>query len=161
MPANPTIQFDPSDVKRLQNAITEMQAVTKAEMPKVVRNTGRDFCRSAMKYTPLAPPKTKGRGFAKAGWVKAMMGLGMTVQTSFHAQGGKKALALSDFVDKLKAQTPSVLIANEIPYIEELDRGSGQNPPFHILAKATAETANKMEARLTRMGRRMAGKWGV
>ena len=48
------IQFTPVSQKQFASLLNEMADLPGYEMPKVVRNAGRDFCRAALKVTPLA-----------------------------------------------------------------------------------------------------------
>ena len=54
-----SITLPPSEMNKLNSLIREMQKTTGAEMKKVVRNTGRDFCASASRITPMAPKNAK------------------------------------------------------------------------------------------------------
>lgn len=185
----------------------EMQKLTKREMPIVVRNVGRDFCRAAMKYTPLARRLTEadfqagdgyvirikhrstgktvsfigtkaefmaatkakgsspgqypqGRGYARIGWLLALIELGVTITLKIGKAPSVKAITeTGDFVDGLKASSPFVEIANQVPYIEKLDRGGPGMNPHNIHARGMADTARKMEETLTKLSQKMAEKW--
>ena len=154
----PTSSFtiDPASARRFNDLINEMQKVTGAELQKVIRNAGRDVTKAAIKATPIAPTLANdkpviGRGFAKAGWIKGLIDLGVTPLSQLHKKGGEHALELAETVIKLKGEQPYVEVANQVPYIEEVTGA--------IREVAIQETSKKMEERLTRMSRKLAGRW--
>ncbi len=151
--------------KRFDNLVGQMVRATDREAKIVVRNTARDTVKIAMKFTPIAEGSTKSgrrirtKGFAKAGWVRAMLGLGLKPKTSVHKRGGRQGWEYGIFVDQLNRHQPAVTIGNKIPFIEALDRGSSQNPAHHILARAHIAAVNAMYFRLGRMAKRMDKRW--
>lgn len=107
---------------------------------------------------------TPGRAYAKSGWVRGLLALGIFSGRK-HGQGpGSVSI-------RLNAPEPVIEITNDVPYIESLDRGgpmpalpqhpSGHtnNKPRHILAKATRRTTKELERRMLRTAKRMAAKW--
>ena len=161
MRATVRTEITPESRRKFIRNIRAMQAVTNADLPKVVRNAGRDFARSAMRYTPIArvssAPHT--RGFAKAGWVKAMKGLGMNVASAHHRRGGQAGEGMGLFRNGLRAFRPYVDIGNATPYIVLLDRGGDGNSAAHILSRALDDVNKKMGRRLARLKRRQGSRW--
>jgi len=165
------MEFDPTSVANFASLIREMQKTTGADMDKVLRNTARDFCKRAMFVTPRSPrtervQKSDGSffnrklpfGFAKSGWVLALQKLGLSTGSGF-IKGKGLGLKFGDFKDKRKQRIPSIEVANQIPFIEELDSGSAKNPAHHIMFRAMDKTQRDMERRLSRMAERMAKRW--
>lgn len=174
-----SIEFAPGDRRALSMLLSEIEKTTKAELPKIIRNAGRDFSRSAISVTPVVKKKIKvrtvvvrdkagkvvlrggkpiwipvknkfsitpkGRGYAKAGWVKAMLGLGINPVSAVRSWARAGALQHGHFVNGLKQKNPFVEIGNKIPYIEELDRGGSDNPAHHIMSKALSKTIVRTE----------------
>ena len=156
MATSNAFELDPKTVRDFNALLEEMQETTGADMRKVVRNAGRDVTRNAIRFTPIAPTtfrgrRIRGRGFAKAGWFKGLIELGVTPRAQYHRAGGRKALEFSEVVDKIQGETPRVEIANQVPYIEEV--------PGAILQLAVARTSIQMAQRLSRMARRMGQRW--
>jgi len=151
--------------KRFDNLVGQMVRATDREAKTVVRNTARDTVKIAMKFTPFPEGTTKSgrrirtKGFAKSGWVRSMLGLGIKPKTSVHKRGGRKGWEYGLFEDNLSRHQPAVTIGNRIPYIEDLDRGSNQNPAYHILARSQIAAINAMHWRLERMAKRMGKRW--
>lgn len=156
-----TIEMDPASRRKFTANVKAMMRQTGADLPKVIRNAGRDFSRSAMRYTPAAAPRKapKTRGFAKAGWVRAMKGLGLTVKAQHHRRGGQQGEAMGIFKNGLRAWRPFVDIGNETPYIVLLDRGGEGNRAAHILSRSIADTNKKMTKSLRRLSARQGHKW--
>ena len=154
-----TIQFDQASVRQFNRNVDEMAAMTKAAFPKVMRNMGRDFCRMAMKNTPQAKGRVRGKGFAKSGWIKPMRGLGMVVKSKAGDRGGKKGPEMGDYKSRKSLLSASIEVANQVPYIEELDRGSSQNGAFHIMQKSIDATNAKTKKTLGRLADRRKQKW--
>ena len=152
---------DPASARKLKNNIRAMHRATGADIKKVVRNAGRDFARSAMRFTPMAPfgnaPRT--RGFAKAGWVKAMEGLGMVVRASHHLRGGRRGTAMGIFTDGRSGWRPFVDVGNAVPFIMLLDRGGGGNSAAHIQSRASDHVSRRMGRTLDRLAQRQKRKW--
>lgn len=202
------MQFTPVSQAHFSALIDEMQEVTKAEMPKVIRNVSRDFCRSAMKVTPLARRLTeadfqedggylvttkhkktgktvqfigtkeqftaarkskrllarpgqfpKGRGYARIGWVKALVMLGVPIKLKQIKADVVAINKTGDFVDGMSHAQPYSEIANRVPYIEKLDKGGPGVTSHNIMARAMAATATSMERTLTKLSERMAKNW--
>ena len=161
MSAQYNTEIDPASRRKFVKNIKAMQRLTGADLPKIVRNAGRDFSRSAMRYTPAAAPRKapKTRGFAKAGWVKAMKGLGMTVKAQHHRRGGRQGESMGIFKNGLRAWRPYVDIGNATPYIMLLDRGGEGNRAAHILSRSLIDTNKKMHRSPPRLARRQGHKW--
>jgi hypothetical protein len=157
MPSNSSFQIDPRTQRDFAALINEMQRTTGADMAKVIRNTGRDFAVEAIKATPISPTSYASgkpigtRGFAKAGWVLGLIDLGKTPVSQHHTRGGQKALTQAETVIKLEGKTPTVEIANQVPFIEEI--------PGAILEVALTATAIKMATSLNRMAAKMRERW--
>lgn len=158
-----TVTFPPENLQRFNSLIKEMQRATGRDEKMVVRNSARDFCRAALRRTPIAQKdpfrKRRGRGFAKSGWVKALRGLGLSTGATLIRGGKGVGLRFGDFKDGRQNVMPFVEVANQVPYITQLDTGSSKNPPYHILSLATNDTMRKMERILNRMSTRMARRW--
>jgi hypothetical protein len=194
--ANPVIQLEEQSRARLARALTGIEKLSGREAPIIVRNASRDFCRGAMRATPIAPRtrstvwkmvrdksgkpvphpdgtdralfvnvgasgryRIRGRGFAKAGWVKAMTRLGMKMKTTYHTTGGQQAARFCDFSANLKASQPWTEIANMVPYIETLDHGGPHNPASHIKAKGLAYAIRTSEKGLVTLFYKMQKRW--
>jgi len=151
MPTEKPFEIDPKTLRDFNDLMDEMAEVTGAELKKVIRNTSRDCVFSLIKVTPMAPQGTRGRGFAKSGWLKALRQLGVKPKVPFDQFGGKAADRLSDFVDGLEKDEPFTELVNQIPYIEEIGGA--------ILELAISDTNAKLAVRLTRMSRRLGGTW--
>jgi len=159
MAATPMIQFSPQSMRRFGGLLNEMAYVTRAEMPKVVRNTGRDFVRKVLGLTPVSPQGYKGRGFAKSGWVKALMGLGVAVRSRYHYGGKRRWAEFGIFKDGRNQALPFVEVGNTVPYIEKLNREGGNRGAPRFFQRAFAMTILQMERTLTRMARKQARLW--
>jgi len=55
------ISLNPNDRRALQQLLVEMQKTTRAELPKIIRNAGRDFSRAAIAATPIVKKTIKVR----------------------------------------------------------------------------------------------------
>lgn len=148
-----TITIDPASQRRFESTINEMARITNRETSVVIRNTARDFCAAAITRTPIG--KGPNRGMARAGWIRPLVQLGKTPLASYHQRGGKKAYAMGNAT----IRPDSITITNQVPFIEELDRGSPQNPPSHILQQAINDVSDRMERYLTRQSKRYAKAW--
>lgn len=157
--AKPAFRFTEESQTRFYNNVKKIHSMTTAALPKVMRNAGRDFCRFAMTKTPMARGRVFGKGFAKSGWAHAMTSLGMVIRSQHHQRGGKHGLAMGDFKKYTRRNTAGIEVANQVPYIEELDRGSGQNKAYHILQHSLDRTNKQMEKSLDKMARRRKRKW--
>ena len=117
---------------------------------------------------PAGTHKVRGRGLAKAGW------LGVLDRLGAHGGGGAgisigaliAGLRQSDVDDQRgRRDTPYIEIANEVPYIDTLDRagvvieGKPYAPAAHIRQKAMNRTRAQLEIDLTKMARKMESKW--
>ena len=151
MPKKPLVEIDPESLRNFNDLLQEMQEVTGAELKKVIRNTSRDMAFSLIRVTPIAPRGVRGRGFAKAGWLKSLRELGVTPKAEFDKQGGEAAERLSDFVDGLDDDQPFTELINQVPFIEEIGGA--------VLELAIADTSAKLAKRLTKMSRRVGGAW--
>ena len=157
------LRFTQRSMTGFKRSVDSVTDFVENETPVLIRDTGRDFCKSAMRRTPMAKgpaKKVRGKGFAKAGWVVAMEGLGMEVKSSYHKRGGKKYKQFGELVDRRKDTPASVEIANQVPYIEYMDRGGDGHMANHILSKSVKATAFALRRNLGRMGRRMDDRWG-
>jgi hypothetical protein len=149
------IGISPDSQQRFEKLIRETQKTVKADMPKVVRNAARDVSRQLVRVTPIGRGKT--RGFAKAGWGMGMQGLGMR-PAAFYFQNNAARPArwreFGSFKNNLhRKESPSFELTNEVPFIEEM-KGSSQ-----VVPHAFHNASRSYEKRLTKLGRRMAGKW--
>ena len=157
--ARTMFKFTEDSQRRFYSNVRKMHSMTTAELPKIMRNAGRDFCRIAMRNTPIARGRVRGKGFAKSGWAKAMLSLGMVIRSQHHRRGGRHGLAMGDFRKYTRRNEAGIEIANQVPYIEELDRGSAQNPAYHILQKSLAQVNTQMEKSLRKLAKRRRRKW--
>ena len=199
------IKWDAKQERRFAGLLREMSAVTRREMPTVIRNAGRDYCRAALRFTPLSHPRyseadfrqdggflvttrhrhtnrvvsfigtrqqlmeqgmvkpgdpIRGRGFARVGWLLGLLRLGVNIRFRTGKTPSIKSITgTGDFVDGRRRASPYVEIANQVPYIEKLDRGELGSTPHNIMARAMNATAMKMEQILTRLSSRMAARW--
>ena len=168
-----SVEIDPRDLRDLSRLMNEMQDLTQRETKVIVRNMGRDFTKLALRLTPLAPKQVKrtkgkrkgatrrifGRGFARAGWLKALRGLGVQVKARWDQFGGKKAVRLSAFVDGLSSAKPFVIIANQIPMIELLNNKGGRGGQRHFFQKTLTALLIKTETTLERLSKKQARAW--
>ena len=150
------LQIDPKSQARFEKLTREMQKTTGADMRKVVRNAARDVAGQLVRVTPMGRGPT--RGFAKAGWGRAITALGMRPASFIFQNTAARAARwpeFGSFKDNLSsADSPSFELTNEVPYIEEMKGSSAVVPQaFHNASRIYAR-------RLTAMGRRMAGRWG-
>ena len=178
---NATFKFDPVQMQRMKRATDELAKVTGRSMPNVVRLSAIWFAKSALKRTPIAPKKIrtqfikqdgkwvhtdkahtfkpKGRGFAKAGWVKSLRGLGRSSNESGFAWG--KAWQLSGFTDALrKFAQPHVIMSNSIPYIETLNRkGNKRGTGQHFMDASLKAAATRMSMLLDHHAKELGRAW--
>jgi hypothetical protein len=106
--------------------------------------------------------RTRGRYFAKSGWVKGARRFG----GKRVPKTGRGSYAFSDLVDRRKASVPYVEIADQVPYIAELDAGTNPNrrpfalqTPQRILNTAFIKTANQLSWYLEKQARAAAARW--
>jgi hypothetical protein len=99
--------------------------------------------------------KNYGKGFAKAGWIGALRTLGVGTGKGCTPM----AVGFSDVANMLSAPVPAVSVANQVPYIEELDRGGPRRPPANIMAQALTATLARMDATLERLAAGFEAKW--
>lgn len=153
MASSVIFKIDQKSAQEFQSLLKEMQSVTGKDMKIVIRNAGRDFARLAKKETPeagttITGKKVRTRGFAKAGWAVALIGLRKSAGGE-HKRGGRTGLRFGELKDGLnKPAAPFVVITNRIPYIEEL--------PGQILAHTISRVNAQMARTLSRDSRR---KW--
>ena len=112
------------------------------------RKLGREF----KPYTP------KGRGFAKAGWIRGLQGTRakQAVQIHFLGKGWRKA---GDYVEKLKGARPRLEIANSVPYIETLNARGGTGGKAYFFQTAFGRLNREMEKRLSDFARKAFSNW--
>ena len=183
---NISLQIDPRDLRKLDSLINEMQKTTGAEMPKVIRNTARDLVRAAIRNTPKAErglergvqiktssgktvylparklkPEYRGKnkrltvrpGLARSGWAGCLVRLGVG------RNPGKSGLKFSEMHERKNGNAAEMVVANTVPFIEDLDRGNYKNgAPAHILQRSVRDVAGKMEQRLQKMADRIVRK---
>jgi len=172
------ISLDRSELAKLDNLTREMEQATGAESTKVIRNVARDFCRIAQKNTPIAPRnavayrpiidqkgrkryiKAKGkvvRGMAKGGWSYPLNKLG--VKRRRVSRGGWAEKHGGDYHKKQIGKDTEYMVANIVPFIEDLDNGNYVNgKPAHIMDKSLRELNITMERRLSKMAQRILNK---
>ena len=98
----------------------------------------------------------KGRGYAKAGWIKAFRGLNITKKAGIERLAKKQsgsAAKFSHFVDGLNKKKPFVEIGNKIPYIAKLDSER------FILGAAMAKVQFTMLKTINNFAAKMEKKW--
>jgi hypothetical protein len=112
----------------------------------------------------LSRINTPGRGYAKAGWRKALQRLGLAV-------GAQHGMAPGGIVDRRKARDPSVWMWNETNLAVPLDQGGpvphvpGRPPGAdfvsarHIRAKANVRAVKRIKGELDRAARRYRSRW--
>ena len=149
------LHISPQSQKGFEKLVREMEKTVGAEMPKVVKFAAKDVVFKLVKATPMGNGPT--RGFAKAGWGLSMSRLGIR-PASFIFQNTAARPALWPMFGSYKDNTnrkesPSIEMTNEVPYIEEM-RGSSAVVPIAFHNASTA-----YEKRLTKLGRKMAGRW--
>lgn len=123
------------------------------------------------------------RGFAKAGWSACLSRLGVERRSGGKAAGnirraakigielrqsggGRSSLASTAMKYSKVEETASrgeigMLVANEIPFIEDMDAGRNRfHTPLHVLEKSIADVNSKMEKYLADAGKNVARKSG-
>jgi len=84
-------------------------------------------------------------GLARSGWSGCMVKLGIGRAT-------KNGLRFSQVKQNVSKNRVGVLLANTIPFIEDLDNGNYKNGnPHHILERSIRAVNAKMEERLNKM----------
>lgn len=111
---------------------------------------------------------TPGRGYAKSGWIRGAVKLGIKSSSKFGGWGGRKP---GDYRDQLSSGQPTFTISNFNPYISTMDSGGKMpdNPrkkfgtnftdPGRIVAKATRRAQVKMTQKLDRLAKKAEGIW--
>jgi len=104
----------------------------------------------------------RGRGYARSGWVRGGKKFGKRVMNV-----GPGSFAASEVIDRRQRAIPYVEIANQVPFIDELDDGTNpRNVPYaakspaYILSKSQIAAAKSMMWYLERRARRARSKWG-
>jgi hypothetical protein len=176
------------NINEFNRSINELALLTKREVGKVVRNAAKDFVRAAYNATPLSattrvskstgqflkkitdrsgvirvipsdkPQSIQGRGFAKSGWIKPMIALGITTN-KWAGKATGKAESFSDYRGKLEGEAPFVEMANMVPYIGKLDRGSETNPPYNIEAIGFAKAQANITRAIQKLKNQQEQKW--
>jgi hypothetical protein len=152
-------KMTPESLRRFQKNLEDMEDFTGAEMPKVIRNGARDFCKKGMRYTPMARGRVRGKGFAKSGWILPMKKLGMKVIARHGTRGGGKGPTMGDYVKRGNKKKLRIEVANQVPYIQDLDIGSSQNKAYHISQKALDATNHAMGKTIKRLAARQKIQW--
>lgn len=166
------LQITKQSQREFNSLISEMQKATGADIDKVIRNMGRDFLRSALKKTPFAKKKAKlyvmqeradgstfykfmgkgtpkGRGFAKSGWVAMFPKVGLS--SSAGVKAGEASKAATDFIWRKSSGFSNMELANQIPYIEALDKGDANNKPRMILMRSMIDLKKKTNKQLDKL----------
>jgi hypothetical protein len=143
--------------KRLDALLKETMKVHNAELPKVIKNGARDLVFELVKATPIARGKSHGKGFARACWGVAIVGLGKRPGAYYFAPSANRPVTwtkFGEFIDNLsKKGAPSVTMVNAAPFIEEMDGSSA------IIPQAMYNATNKIEKRLSDHSKRVVRKW--
>jgi hypothetical protein len=140
--------------RAFEKNIREMQTTVKRDMPIVVKVSAKTVVFGLIKATKMGKGPT--RGFAKSGWGVALEGLGVRPTAFFFQNNAARAASwwnYGEFKDDTAKSSPSVSLTNSIPFIEEVPGASA------ILPRAFHEGSKTYEKRLTKLGRKMAGKW--
>lgn len=181
-----SFQMTPETKARLEGLTREMQKMTGAESAKVVRNVGRDLCWAALRLTPAVKAEkgpvwldhkklgawvpwhrksapggilrvSSGGGLTKAGWLAALMKLGVAV----NKPPGNRTVRAWGFSKEVKQSgTIGLEVGHQAPWIEDFDKG--KNPlrhPLHITERAAQAVSKTMDKRLTDMAAKMAETW--
>ena len=174
------MDMDKGTVRGYESLIREMQRTTGADMEIVVRNVARDYTRASMRFTKIADERVtvyeviqrrdgsiyykpigektpKGRGFAKAGWLAVLAKLGVKLNSKFPVSQG--AVTASDVKKNQGGAKAVISLANQVPYIDALDRGDERNKPGNIQTKAERATLRKMESTLNKQAKKMRKRW--
>lgn len=183
-----SVHFNPKDMAKFSAAMDELSKQTRKEMPVLLKEQAVFFVRNAISSTPLAKKEVrvvwdfllqkivsakrgrlpshqkaytktpKGRGFARAGWVRAMrQGLQKSSEADKWAWG--QAPAFGYYAAQLTGHAPVIELGNDVPYILVLDRGGKGNKAADIEGKALRKTTYFIEKRLSAMAQRLQSRW--
>jgi hypothetical protein len=100
--------------------------------------------------------KVYGRGFARSGWARAMQELGARASAY-----GIPAAKYGGVEASKSKENASLLIHNDVPYIEDLNNGSRWNQPQNIMTKALNAARKDMERQLIRAGKKILKEAGI
>ena len=172
-----SVELPQSELDKLDRLIKEMEFATGAESKKVIRNVARDFCRIALRKTPLAKKnaikwgtfigkdgkryfypngKVKSRGLAKSGWSGCLTRLGVARRGSPSGGGQWGEVNGSKVETEQRSKEYEITTTNKIPFIEDFDNGNYKGgKPKHILEKSLRELNLTMERRLSKMAQKI------
>lgn len=119
------------------------------KIPKKAKDLGDEF-------KPWYP---RGRGFARSGWLVALIGLGLHGTGQEYKKGAGKWKQVGEFKNRLKRAIPEVELGNVVPFIETLNSLGGSSGEPHFFQKAFDKTVRHMEHRLTYFSRQIEKKW--
>jgi hypothetical protein len=147
-----SMEFSKQSTERFDDLLKEMQSIVKKDMPTVLKFAAIDYTFSALRVTGMARGVPT-RGFARAGWGAGLADLGKSPKAFYFRTAGQRWREFSDVKKKFRGDPISIEITNHVPFIEEMPGASS------ILPRAMSMTTQKYQKRLTRMSRKMAGKW--
>lgn len=159
-----TAQFD--GVASFQAMAEEMARLTGRGRDTVSRNAARDFCRAAIRVTPMADPRAgkkriANRGFAKSAWVGCLRKLGANVGAPGTRNPSRRTgeLLMSEVVVVFGRDAGYIEVANQTPPIVALDQGNRWTPAHHIADRAMAATIQRMDRALQNLRARQETRW--
>ena len=146
------MKFSKESTERFDDLLREMQSIVKRDMPTILKFAAIDYTFSALRVTKMARG-VRSRGFARAGWGAGLNEFGKSPKAFYFRFGKQRWREFSDVKKNFRGAPMSVEITNAVPFIEEMPGASS------VLPRALAMTTEKYQKRLTRMSRKMAGRW--
>lgn len=113
-----------------------------------------EFGKTFAQWKGVGLEKNYGKGFARAGWIAALHMLGIN-----RFRASTMAAQFARVVNMLNAMTVRMEVANQVPYIVQLDQGSAKRAPANILDNAMAATVRKLDENMARIRARMESAW--
>jgi len=178
--SNSSFHMTKESRREFNSLIDEMQRATDRDVDTVIRNMGRDFLRSAIAKTPKAKKNAnlytiqeradgstffkfsrkgtpRGSGFAKSAWGAMFPKVGLSTRASLGV--GAESKRASDFIWRKSAGLSNMELANQVPYIEALDKGDEHNKPRLIMIRAMADLHRKTNNSLDGLADKQERRW--
>ena len=149
----PFVEFTPASVAEFNSVINQVARLTNKETEAIAHDAAVTWVFQAMKATPMARKGIIGRGFAKQAWIWTLRSLGYPVRQDYPG-GTNVAHQYYEHIEEKAWGEYAQEVANQIPYILNLDRGGPNFPPQHIAARAWMKTKGKLKQQLWRLKRR-------
>ena len=149
----PFVEFTPASVAEFNSVINHVMLLTERNSEEIPKQAIITWVFQAMKATPMARKGIIGRGFAKQAWIWTLRSLGYPVRQDYPG-GTNVAHQYYEHIEEKAWGEYAQEVANQIPYILNLDRGGPNFPPQHIAARAWMKTKGKLKQQLWRLKRR-------